>query len=93
MTLDSALNGNPLNPGIVIWTKAHYLGIASQRIVNNAPIVRIHRFQFNRASGGSHRFGDLLYSLPKLIIPHCPPMADIYLNPWSVSILRLQNPV
>src|SRR5258708_39630082 len=60
MTLGSALNGNPLNPGIVIWTKAHYLGIASQRIVNNAPVVRIHRLQFNRASGGSHRFGDLL---------------------------------
>jgi hypothetical protein len=93
MSLDPALNGNPFNPRIVIRAKAHDLWIAGQRIVNNAPIVRIHRLQLNRASGRPHRFGDLLYSLSKLIIPHGSPMADVHLNPRSVSILGLQNPV
>jgi hypothetical protein len=93
VTLDSSLNGNPFNPRIVIRAKAHHLGIAGQRIVNNAPIIRIHRLQLNRASGRPHGFGDLLYSLPKLIIPHRSPMADVHLNPRSVSILGLQNPV
>jgi hypothetical protein len=93
MSLRPALNGNPLDPGIVTWTKAHYLRIAGQRIVNNAPVIRVHRLQLNRASGGSHRFSYLLYSLPQLIIPHRSPMADVNLYPRGISILRLQNPI
>jgi hypothetical protein len=93
MSLRPPLNGNPLDPGIVTRTKAHYLGVTGQCIVNNTPVIRVHRLQLNRAPGGSHRFGDLLYSLPKLIISHCPPVTDIYLDPSGVSILSLQNPV
>jgi hypothetical protein len=93
VTLDSALNGNPFNPRIVVRAKAHDLGIAGQRIVNYAPIIRVHWLQLNRPSGRPHGFGDLLYSLPKLVIPHRSPMADVHLNPRSVSILGLQNPV
>jgi hypothetical protein len=87
------LESDALDASVIIWAETHYFGIFFQRVMNDAPIVRIHGLEFDRSSGNPHGVSDLTDPLPQLVVPHRAPMADVDLYPERVSILGLENPV
>ena len=68
-------------------------GSVLQRVVDNPPIVRIHRFKFDWPTGNPHGVGDLTDTLSQFVIPHRPPMADVDLHPVGIPVLGLKNSV
>ena len=89
----SSLNRNAFNTRVVAWTEAHHFWIIFQRVVNNPPIVRVHRIELNRTAGDPDGLGNLPHTLSQLVVPHRSPMTDVDLNSARAPILRLKNPV
>jgi hypothetical protein len=78
---------------VIVRAETHYIRVVFQRIVNNPPVIGIHRFELDRSTGDSDGVGDLTDPLTQLVVPHRPPMADIDLNPVRISIVSLENSI
>jgi hypothetical protein len=87
------LERNPLDAGVVVGTKTHYLRIILQGVVDDPSIVGIHRLELDRPARDSDSIGDLTDSLAEFVVAHGPPVPDVDLDTVGIPVLGLKNPV
>src|SRR5207302_8530024 len=82
-----------LNPGGIAWTPGCDIGVILEGIVDNAPLIGIHRLELKRSAGNADTLGQFADTLDDTVFAHGTIMFAIDDNLFSVLVFCLKQTI